>query len=171
MMTDEHIKEFISLRYIELVAAYNGFNTSGQDKDYGEDLSIIEVGYRNENGQKRFSSTGREIKIQLKATTINSIIDEDNVVKFDLEAKNFNDLIERKKSAYPLILVVFILPENKEDWVNISDKELIVKKCAYWYLPENNNIVTKNTSTKRIEINKENLLDIHTLPNLINNLF
>jgi len=170
MMTDEHIKELISLRYIELVAAYNGFNTSVQDKDYGEDLSIIEVGYRIENGHKRLRNTGREIRIQLKATTVNSIIYEENIIKYDLEIKNFNDLIERRDSAYPLILMVFILPVNKEDWINISDEELIVKKCAYWYLPKDKNIETNNTSTKRIGIYKDNLFSIHTLPNLIDTL-
>ncbi len=66
--------------------------------------------------------------------------------------------------------MVFILPVNKEDWINISDEELIVKKCAYWYLPKDKNIETNNTSTKRIEIYKDNLFSIHTLPNLIDTL-
>ena len=32
-MTEEHIKEAISLRYIELIAAYNGYSTSIPEKD------------------------------------------------------------------------------------------------------------------------------------------
>ena len=170
MMTDEHIKEAISLRYIELIAAYNGYNTSVQSNDYGEDLSIVEVGYRIENGHERRSNTGREIKIQLKATTVNSIIETGNIIKYDLEAKNFNDLIERKDSAYPLILIVFILPKDKENWVSISNEELVVKKCAYWYFPENSETTTENTSTKRIEISKNNLFNTNTLTELISTL-
>ena len=43
MMTEEHIKEAISLRYIELVAAYNGYKSSSASPDYGTDLDIKEV--------------------------------------------------------------------------------------------------------------------------------
>ena len=43
MMTEEHIKEAISLRYIELIAAFNGFKTSSSYPDYGTDLDIKET--------------------------------------------------------------------------------------------------------------------------------
>ena|SRR3989304_9068488 len=69
MMTEEHIKEAISLRYIELIAAYNGYKTKSSYPDYGTDLDVIEVGFRMENGHKRYSQTGRELKFQFKATT------------------------------------------------------------------------------------------------------
>lgn len=135
-MTEEHIKEAISLRYIELIAAYNGYKTSSSYPDYGTDLSIIEVGYRIENDRKKYLDTGRELKFQLKATTVSSIIEENSTIKYDLDAKTFNDLIERKSKSYPLLLVLFILPINKREWINISDDELIAKKSAYWFYPD-----------------------------------
>lgn len=167
MMTEEHIKEAISLRYIELIAAYNGYNTGIPEKDYGEDLHIIEVGYNNE--RKRYSSTGRILKFQLKSTTENSISNEENLIKYDLEAKSFNDLIERKNNCHPLILLLFILPVEKTDWINISEEELITKKCAYWYFPEQTELSTTNTTKKRITINKNNLFKLNTLNQLIEN--
>lgn len=94
MMTEEHIKEAISLRYIELIAAYNGYKTSSSYPDYGTDLSIIEVGYRIENDRKKYLDTGRELKFQLKATTVSSIIEENSTIKYDLDAKTFNEDIE-----------------------------------------------------------------------------
>ena len=60
MMTEEHIKEAISLRYIELIAAFNGFKTSSSYPDYGTDLDIKEVDFRIENQHKRYLETGRE---------------------------------------------------------------------------------------------------------------
>jgi hypothetical protein len=45
-MTEEHIKEKISLRYLELVAVYNGYTTDVPSQDYGIDLEIKEVGQR-----------------------------------------------------------------------------------------------------------------------------
>ena len=65
MMTEEHIKEAISLRYIELIAAFNGFKTSSSYPDYGTDLDIKEVDFRMENDHKRYLETGRELKFQL----------------------------------------------------------------------------------------------------------
>lgn len=170
MMTEEHIKEAISLRYIELIASYNGFKTSSSYPDYGTDLNIIEVGYRSEEGHQRLRDTGRELKVQLKATTINSIEEDKGIIKYDLEAKNFNDIIERKDSAYPLILILFILPANNEDWINISDEELIVRKCAYWYYPTDEFELTSNTATKRIKIDKKNLVNSNTFIELIKTL-
>lgn len=52
MITEEHIKEALSLRYIELVTAYNGFKTSSSYPDYGTDLDIKEVDFRMENQHK-----------------------------------------------------------------------------------------------------------------------
>jgi len=167
MMTEEHIKEAISIRFIELVAAFNGYKTNSTYPDYGTDLNIIEVGYRTENGHKRYSDTGRELKFQFKATTINSIIEDNDKIIYDLDAKAYNDLIERKKTLFPLILILFILPSDKKiEWICMSDNELITKKCAYWYIPNNSDILTTNQAKKRISINKNNLFKIDTLNQL-----
>jgi len=166
MMTEENIKEAISLRYLELLAAYDGYKTSTSYPDYGTDLEIKEISFRKENDKKRYLETGRELKFQLKATTERSIIIENNSVKYDLDSSTYNDLIIRKNTKSPLILIVFVLPENKEEWLCLSDKELIVKKCAYWFIPKEDSS-TKNTSSIRITINKdEQLLQKETLNQL-----
>jgi len=166
MMTEEHIKEAISLRYLELLAAYNGYKSSASYPDYGTDLEVKEISFRVENDKRRFLETGRELKFQLKATTERSIIIEGNSIKYDLDSSTYNDLITRKNTKSPLILVVFVLPENKDEWLNLSDKELIVKKCAYWFIPEENNS-TENISSIRINIDKnEQLLQKETLNQL-----
>ncbi len=167
MMTEEHIKESLSIRYIELVAAFNGFNTSVPEKDYGEDLHIIEVEY-NEN-RKRLINSGRILKFQLKATTENSISYDNNFLKYDLEAKNYNDLIERSKDCHPLLLILFVLPTEKKEWLNISDKELITRKCAYWFFPDKTELLTANSATKRISINRNNFISNETLNQLFDN--
>jgi len=169
MMTEEHIKEALSLKYIELVAAYNGYKTSSSYPDYGTDLDIKEVDFRIENQHKRHFDTGRELKLQLKATTENSVIIENETIKYDLNSITYNDLLTRKKSKTPLILILFILPSDKNEWLKISDNELIARKCAYWYFPEEAEIMTSNTATKRISINKKNLISNETLNHLFEN--
>jgi hypothetical protein len=169
MMTEEHIKEAISLRYIELIAAFNGFKTSSSTPDYGTDLDIKEVDFRIENQHKRYLETGRELKLQLKATTENSVIVEGDFIKYDLNASTYNDLLSRKHSKNPLILILFVLPPDKNNWLNISDNELITKKCAYWFFPESFDSLTPNTDKKRIAICKNNFISNETLNYLFEN--
>ncbi len=169
MMTEEHIKEALSLRYIELVAAFNGYKTSSSYPDYGTDLEIKEIDFRIENQHKRYLETGRELKFQLKATTENSIVIEDEIIKYDLNSSTYNDLLSRKNTKCPLILILFVLPSDKSNWLNISDNELIAKKCAYWYFPEETEATTSNSTTKRITINKNNFITNDTLNQLFNN--
>jgi hypothetical protein len=169
MMTEEHIKESISLRYVELLAAFNGFKTSSSYPDYGTDLKIEEVDYRIENEKKIYSETGRELKIQFKATTEKGIVDEKETLKYDLDSVTFNTLIDRKDKGRPLILILFILPIDKSEWLNISDNELIARKCAYWYFPNRSEQKTVNTTKKRIEISKNNIITNETLNQLFEN--
>jgi glutamate dehydrogenase/leucine dehydrogenase len=91
-MTEEHIKEAISLRYMELIAAYNGYTTDVPSQDYGVDLEIKEIGQRQVDN--KYTPTGRSLSFQIKATTNNSIIIESNLIKYDLSAKNYNDLVQ-----------------------------------------------------------------------------
>lgn len=169
MMTEEHIKEALSLRYIELVAAYNGFKTSSSYPDYGTDLDIKEVDFRMENQHKRYLETGRELKFQLKATTENSVIDDGDLIKYDLNVSTYNDLLSRKSSKNPLILILFVLPPDRANWLNISDNELIAKKCAYWFFPDNTDLLTPNTDRKRISISKNNFFSNEALNYLFEN--
>jgi hypothetical protein len=168
MMIEEHIKEALSLRYIELIAAYNGFKTNSSYPDYGTDLEIKEIDFRIENTHKRYLETGRELKFQLKATTEKSIVYEDDYIIYDLNSTTYNDLILRKESKSPLILIVFILPNEKYDWLKITDNELISKKCAYWYFPKEN-AFTQNISSIRVRIEKKNVINNETLKYLFEN--
>ena len=169
MMTEEHIKEALSLRYIELIAAFNGYKTSSSYPDYGTDLEIKEIDFRIENQHKRYLETGRELKLQLKATTENSILIEDEIIKYDLNTSTYNDLLVRKNTKCPLILILFVLPSEKTNWLTISDGELITRKCAYWYFPDQSEFLTANSATKRISINKKNFICNDTLNQLFDN--
>ncbi len=160
MMTEEHIKEAISLRYMELIAAYNGYDVSNSKNDYGRDLQIDEVDLFDDG---RFLSTNRSLHFQVKSTTTKSIIEENESIKYDLKAKNYNDLIALKDTASPLILLLFVLPENKNNWLELTKEELITRKCAYWFMPSETASKTDNNSTIRIDIDKRHLVDLETI--------
>ena len=65
-----------------------------------------------------------------------------------------------------MILVLFILPTDKTNWIQVTNNELIAQKCAYWYFPGNNSVMTENSATKRITIDKRNNISHETINQL-----
>jgi hypothetical protein len=148
-----HIKESLSRRYVEVLANRYGYTTAVPEHDNGVDMSIHEVALRlNDDSGKRYFETGRRLELQIKSTTEKSITFKDKHILYDIEAKTWNDLIQRRLGTTPLILVLFVLPIAEELWLEASDEELILRKCAYWFLPEETDKWSNNASTVRIKI-------------------
>jgi hypothetical protein len=160
-MTDEQIKEQLSNRYVGILAVNRGFTITKPDIDEGVDY-IVQRSYRynSQNGSNRHVSDGKFIEIQLKATTEDQIVDEADQIKYDLEVKNYNDMIQRQGGITPLILILFILPTDRNSWVELDSSELRIRRLAYWYQPPTGELPTTNTATKRIIIPKINALDL-----------
>jgi len=167
-MTEEQIKEQLSNRFIGILAANKGFVIVKPELDTGIDYQLQKsITYIRPDGRTRHTSDGRYIDIQLKATTENSIIDEENSIKYDLEVKAYNDLIERRNNGVaPLILILFILPNNRNSWVEINYDEIKLRKHAYWFTPSIGALPTDNGSRIRIEIPKGNRLGIDCFNNI-----
>jgi hypothetical protein len=53
-----------------------------------------------------------------------------------------------------------VFPNNANEWVEVSENELILRKCAYWYYPNQDITYTNNTHTQVIYIPKENLVTL-----------
>ncbi|MEI8173535.1 MAG: DUF4365 domain-containing protein [Deltaproteobacteria bacterium] len=161
MITRQHQQEQLSRAYFNAVTAQAGHIFESTSIDYGVDGSLKHV--KNQNG-RRFPS-GHTIDVQLKATTTWS--ERGDQIVYDVEAKTYNDLMERVNTphATQLILVVLCLPENQEDWLAVSHEQLILKRCCYWCCLSGT--PTDNKQTKRIEIPKANLLDCAAINRLL----
>ena|SRR5438270_2785118 len=161
-MTVEQIKEQLSNRFVGILASNSGFTLDKGDLDFGIDytarktFTYIQPG----TGKTRITSDPKTIDIQLKATTENSIKDDGVNIKYDLEARNYNDLIHRLGGLTPLILILFVLPDNRNDWVDITPIELRIRRLAYWFCPPAGSTITNNKDTIRIAIPKTNILSI-----------
>lgn len=167
-MTLEQIKEQLSNRFVGILATNKGFAIDKGEIDLGIDFTLKKsYQYVSGNGQNRWNFDSRYIDLQLKATTDNSIVDNVNSIKYDLEAKSYNDLVERQSNGTaPLILILVVLPNDQNQWVNIDTTELRLRKHAYWFAPPIGATQTSNGSTIRIEIPKINMLDIDCFNNL-----
>lgn len=71
-----------------------------------------------------------DVYVQLKATSQNLAVVK-NRLSFRLEKAQYDKMRETAvKNQW--ILVVFVLPELREDWLKTSAQALTLKRCAYW---------------------------------------
>lgn len=166
-MTVEQIKEELSNSFVGLIASFLGYKLTKPTDTGGVDFSLTkDVSYVNPQGKTRFIQCGKYIDLQLKATTETAVIIGNDSIKFDLEAKTFNDLVMRRELANaPLYLILFVLPDNRDNWVEQFDEALILKKHAYWYVPPSNLSATDNSNSVRITIPLLNKLKFETFDN------
>lgn len=146
-LTEEHIKEGISRAYVQAIANCAGFNFEKSDQDYGIDGTFSGVKFRKRNNEDSYRrvSDGCKLDFQLKASVNVSI--ENDVVKYNLEAKNYNDLVD-EDICTPRILIVYKLPKEKAEWIHVSEDVTLFRNCAWWcYL-----------SGKRPTSNKEKIM-------------
>ena len=173
-MDENKKKEEISVKLFSIIAHNDGFKVNKIDPDDGVDLMLT----RSErvelpNGDIIMIDNEDAIAIQVKSVSERFISIRDNHVSYKLRVANYNKLVfERKRRKYiPYILILFIFPEAKEDWVSVEPESFLVRKNAFWFEPtENDQLITnKGKNDKiRIEIPLENKLVINTINEIKN---
>lgn len=161
-MDANHIEEEISRSYINAVSVTAGMTCQKYDADYGLDGCINDISYNAT--RKRYSPTGFGIDFQLKATTTASYVGGE--VVYDMEVKTYKDLI-RTDIGRPRILVLYVMSDNKDEWVNVSKTETVLKRCAYWYSLRGK-LDTTNKERVRIKIPESQCLDQEELKRIMN---
>ena len=158
-ITNQHIKEGIGRCYIDALISYAGFNTCKDGFDYGFDGGFIEVKKRDD----RIVSSGFRVDYQLKSSS-NITINKD-FVEYDLEAKNYNDLVDPDVGT-PRILFLYHMPKDFKKYITVTQNNTIFKHCAWWYSLKSLKPTT-NTSTKRIKIPIENIVTEETIKKIM----
>ncbi|KEZ88698.1 hypothetical protein IO99_00520 [Clostridium sulfidigenes] len=159
-ITEQHIKEGISKEYVKAIAYYTGLNIKEYEYDYGIDGTFSGVKVRD----GRIVSNGFNLDFQLKASV--NVVEEGDAVKYNLEAKNYNDLVD-EETGTPRILILYKLPRDKETWINVNKDKTIFNCCAWWcYLRGKE--PTNNKEKKTIRIPKNQQFDEKSLKQLMN---
>ena len=152
MMQPNDKKERFSLAYIAAVAAHAGFDLVEPkvDRDSIDGTLISHFGRRP------------RIDFQAKATARGLL--GDDLLKFPLSVKNYDDL--RIEVIVPRMLVVVVLPNSEDAWLTQSEEKMVLRHCGYWATladePE-----TNNRSTVTIEIPRSQRFDSATLTTLM----
>ena len=152
-------KENLGQAYVRTVVASVGFNLSKDENDFGLDGTIKDVAVRN----GRYHNNGFSIEYQLKSSC--DVTFEDNELVYDLESKNYNDL-SSWDGAVPAILILFVMPQEENEWVEFSRNGLTLHNCAWWY-SLSGQAPTTNESTKRIRIPINQVFSPDELNNLM----
>jgi hypothetical protein len=162
MLTEEHSKEDLSRAYVQAVGAKAGVIVSLKDRshDYGIDGSFHEVSILN----GRRVESGTTLDFQLKATT--SIHIREDFVCHHLDASTVNLLASRSNRAYatPAILIILSLPSLPDEWLQLSEKELILRNCCYWSFISS---LTANLYSATVQIPRGQLFTPEALNNLL----
>ncbi len=160
-MTEEQVKEAISKEYLRILANGHGFKVMEPPQDHGVDMTVWPVTTRtSSHGGIRYLDSPYKLDFQLKATTPIGVVDEGFQIKYDLEAKTYNDLIARRMLYLPLHLILVVLDSSPPACITIDEEKLSLAGCAYWFLPDEAAVATNNQTTTRITIPKTNRLDL-----------
>ncbi len=157
------IEELLSVAYVNAVVARAGATCDIVGKDFGIDMSVRRVD--SFNGQKM--DMGVAFECQLKASI--NWIQKENHIAYDLDADTYKKLIYRhENSTIPCFLIVMCLPRNENKWLEITEDYLTLRNCCYYRQIEGKQ--TKNKSTIRIKIPREQLLTPEAVKSLINRI-
>jgi hypothetical protein len=140
---------------VQAVAARAGLITQPFNLDYGVDGTFRAV-VKGKNGRMCPSGTG--LDFQLKSTV--NWWYEGEQVAYDLEAITYNDLVGRDRGI-DFILVLFCMPKDETHWLALTESELVLRHCCYWFRPTG--APTPNPSSVRIRFPRANLLTPESL--------
>ena len=153
LLTVPDQQEALSLVYAQAVAARAGYVTEVPRMDRDSVDLCIRAGGR----------IRPVIDLQLKAT-VNLERSRDGFLYFPLGIKNYNDL--RIEAHILRLLMVLDLPKDEQQWMTITESELILRHRAYW-LNLRGYEETANQSSVTVRIPEENLFNVESLRTLM----
>lgn len=116
-------KELFSAAYVKAVVSVAGFTMSKPDVDHDSiDWTIAARGWRG-------TVRSPKLDVQLKCTS--SCTSDETTIAFPLKKKNYDDL-QGEGFQSPRILVVVIVPEDVEKWLEQDETALVMNHCGYW---------------------------------------
>ena len=154
-MSPNMIQERLSWAYVEAVVFRGGFDLWVPKVDRGIDGTIID---------ERRGGINR-VDFQLKSTT--EYVWRGAEIAYDLRVRNYNQLVIA--SDVPRVLILFIMPENPDEWLAQSLEELCLRKCAFWHSVMGGEH-SGNASGKRVFVPLSNVFNLEGLREMFQEL-
>lgn len=154
-MPSNLIQEQLSLAYVRSVVFDAGFNLSFPVVDRGIDGTI-----------EAPRSGMNKVDFQLKSTTRQLELMDGNIL-YDLRVENYNQLIASDDA--PRILILYVMPNEREAWISQSENELCLRKCAYW-ASLMGRLPSRSRYTQRVDVPLTNIFSSDGLSDMFNQL-
>ena len=161
MLDENKLKELLSLAAIQAIVSQAGYHVDMPNVDLGLDGEIQDSHFDPIN---KLEPSEASIKFQAKCT--HNIKMYDDYITYPLRNKNYNILIQKR--IQPMILILFVVPSERNLWLNICEDQLLIKKCAYWVdLTGIGNPKTSLESTTTIKIPRDQIFTCDTIETLL----
>lgn len=156
-MTTNDRKDLFSRAYIRAVASVAGYMATPPELDRDSvDFQLAGVGGR---GTKH----SPYLDVQVKCTGEDDLTAGD--FGFPLSIKNYDDLRDTELAA-PRILVVVIVPIDIDEWLEVSETQMTMRRSAYWHSLYAEPATTNATSVT-VRINRANVFNVDGLSALM----
>lgn len=158
---DTKIQERLSIAYINAVSFYAGygFQETGPSVDFGIDGEITRVSkYKG-----KYSSNGALLYVQVKATY--KARESRDFIHYDLSRDAYEKL--KEPTGLPQILVVYVMPKNKKEWLILEPDKLVLSKCAHWISASDIPKMKSRQGSEVVYIPKVNVFDSETIEELV----
>ncbi|MEM6404911.1 MAG: DUF4365 domain-containing protein [Cyanobacteria bacterium P01_D01_bin.116] len=152
-------KEEFSYAYIYAVVSAAGY--SFQIANRPLDIGGIDIIISGE--EKEYSLYPPRLEVQVKSTST-AVIDNE-FIRYPLKLKNYNEL-RKSKTLVPKILVIILLPDNPQEWVNQSEEELCLRRCGYW-LSLKGQPETQNVESVTVYLPRQQLFTADAVKNIM----
>jgi len=146
-------KEQFSFAYVRAVAAAAGYGVSEPSVD--DDSVDLLIASRSTAGTVKRP----RLEVQVKCTADDLLTTE--TFSYPLKIKNYNDLRD-PDVLVPRILVVVRVPDNVAEWSEVTDEQLLLRRCGYW-LSLRGRPETDNENTVSITMQRDNRFTAESL--------
>ncbi len=153
------IQSNLSFSYVHAVVSRLGGACSLLGKtedDMGIDATLTFTG----NYSRKPVFTQISINIQLKSSR-QILTVADGKISYPLTAAQYQKYTQRSTTEF--LFILFCVPEHPEQWLSLSENELILRKCAYWTSLNDAPPCTGGGMT--IHIPKKNLFSVENVRN------
>lgn len=146
------------MRAIATVAGYSCYEQE-------TDLESVDIGFASLGYQGSRRAAPR-LEAQLKATSRDILLSAE--LAFPLKVKNHNELCG-PGYLVPRILIVVVVPEGLDDWLQHSEDSLIMRHCGYWISLENAE-ETDNVDTVTVHIPRVQQFNVASLQRMMQDI-
>ena len=160
VLSDNDVKEQLSYAYLHAIAsrARFGCDRPSADRD-SVDASISARGSLAADSLLR----SPKLDFQLKATAMPVLVNDR--FAFELKLKNYDDLRDDSRHV-PLLLAVFVMPEEEAQWLTHTEEALMTRRCMYWCNLKGF-AASANTATQTVSVSRHNMLTPGSLRQLL----